>query len=70
MSSSIAVVTSQDKPPAAKRLRSSLGLIHDKNKFGVANQNQQSISQLVDLHELLGHYRKTQNSKLSQVSAN
>ena len=31
-SSSIAEVSSQDEAPAAKRLRSSLGLIHDKNK--------------------------------------
>ena len=31
-SSSIAEVSSQDKVPAAKRLQSSLGLIHDKNK--------------------------------------
>ena len=31
-SSSIAEVSSQDGAPAAKRLRSSLGLIHDKNK--------------------------------------
>ena len=29
---SIAEVSSQDEAPAAKRLRSSLGLIHDKNK--------------------------------------
>ena len=31
-SSSIAEVSSQDKAPAAKRLQSSLRLIHDKNK--------------------------------------
>ena len=31
-SSSIAEVSSQDEAPAAKRLRSSLGRIHDKNK--------------------------------------
>ena len=31
-SSSIAEVSSQDEAPAAKRLRSSLGQIHDKNK--------------------------------------
>ena len=31
-SSSIAEVSCQDEAPAAKRLRSSLGLIHDKNK--------------------------------------
>ena len=41
---------SQDEAPAAKRLRSSLGRIHDKNRC-VANQNQQSISQLVELPE-------------------
>ena len=31
-SSSIAEVSSQDEAPATKRLQSSLGLIHDKNK--------------------------------------
>ena len=31
-SSSVAEISSQDKAPAAKRLRSSLGVIHDKNK--------------------------------------
>ena len=44
--------SSQDKAPAAKRLRSSLGLFTtETNVFGVGNKNQQSISQLVELPE-------------------